>query len=153
MLTPIPPTDCSRARESMSAQLDGELSELGSVRLSAHLRDCSGCSAYALELGGITARLRTSALEQPSRPIALPQRRRHFQVTARVAAAAVAVAAGASLALGHALGSSPSGPSASRAPVREPIPASVVRGLRADMVVVPDVTPGRGRRMGTTVVL
>jgi len=153
MLTPIPPTDCSRARESMSAQLDGELSELGSARLSAHLRECSACGGYALELAAIASRLRTSALEQPSQPIALPQRRRHFQVTARAAAAAVAVAAGASLALGHALGSGPSRPSASRAPVREPIPASVVRGLRADMVAVPDVSPGRGRRMGRTVVL
>ena len=58
MLTPIPPTECSRARESMSAQLDGELSELGSARLSAHLRECPECTAYALEMGAIAARLR-----------------------------------------------------------------------------------------------
>lgn len=151
MLTPIPPTECSRARESMSAQLDLELSELDSVRLSAHLRDCLACSAYALEMGAIAARLRTAALEQPGRPIELPQRQR-LRVTARAAAAAVAVAAGASLALGHALGSS-SSPRPSAAPVREPIPTSVVRGLRADAVAVPTMTPQRGRRMGQTVVL
>jgi anti-sigma factor RsiW len=153
MLTPIPPTECSRARESTSAQLDGELSELGSARLSAHLRDCPACAAYALELGAIAARLRAAALEQPARPIELPQRLRRFQVTARAAAAAVAVAAGASLALGHALGSGSSRPSAARATVREPIPTSVVRGLRADAVAVPSVIPARGRRMGQTVVL
>jgi predicted anti-sigma-YlaC factor YlaD len=150
MLTPIPPTECSRARESMSAQLDGELSELGSARLSAHLRDCPACGAYALELATVTSRLRTAPLEQPERPIALPQRRRPIRVTARVAAAAVAVAAGASLALGNLVGHS-----ASRAPaaVRAPIPTSVVRGLRADRIAVPDAGPTRARRMGRTVIL
>jgi anti-sigma factor RsiW len=136
----------------MSAQLDGELSELGSARLSAHLRDCPACTAYALEMGAIAARLRSAALEQPVRPIELPQRQR-FRVTARAAAAAVAVAAGVSLALGHALGSSTSRPPAGHAAVREPIPTSVVRGLRADAVAIPTVIPQRGRRMGQTVVL
>jgi anti-sigma factor RsiW len=151
MLTPIPPTECSRARESMSAQLDLELSELDEARLSAHLRDCPGCAAYALEMGAIAARIRAAALEQPARPIGLPQRQR-LRVTARAAAAAVAVAAGASLARGHALGSSSSTrPSAASA--REPIPASVVRGLRADAVAIPIVPAQGGRRMGQTVVL
>ena len=152
MLTPIPPTECSRARESMSAQLDLELSELDSARLSAHLRDCPGCAAYAFEIGAIAARLRAAALDQPGRPIELPRRQR-LRVTARAAAAAVAVAAGASLALGHALGSSSPRPSAARAPVREPIPTSVVRGLRADAVPMPTVVPARGRRMGPRVVI
>ena len=136
----------------MSAQLDLELSELDSARLSAHLRDCAGCAAYALEMRAIAARLRTAALEQPERPIELP-RRQSLRVTARAAAAAVAVAAGASLALGHALGSSSPRPSATRAPVREPIPTSVVRGLRADAVAIPSVIPPGSRRMGQTVVL
>jgi anti-sigma factor RsiW len=153
MLTPIPPTECSRARESTSAQLDHELSELDSARLSAHLRDCPACTAYALETAAIAARLRTAALEQPGRPIELPQRQR-LRVTARAAAAAVAVAAGASLALGHALGSGSPRPSAARGPVvREPIPTSVVRGLRADAVAIPALLPQRARRMGQTVVL
>jgi hypothetical protein len=132
----------------MSAQLDGELSELGSARLSAHLRECASCSAFALELGAIAARLRAAPLEQPERPLALP--RRHFQVTARVAAAAVAVAAGASLALGHALGTGPSPPAAH---ARTPLPESVVRGLRADLVAVPANAAPHARRMGLTVVL
>jgi len=152
MLTPIPPTECSRARESMSAQLDLELSELDSARLSAHLRECPACTAYALELAAVAARLRTAALEQPGRPIELPQRH-GLRVTARAAAAAVAVAAGASLALGHALGSGSSRPFAARAAVQEPLPAAVVRGLHADAVSVPTVIPQRGRRMGQTLVL
>lgn len=152
MLTPIPPTECSRARESMSAQLDNELSELDSARLSVHLRACPACTACALEMAAVAARLRTAALEQPARPIELP-RRHGLRVTARAAAAAVAVAAGASLALGHALGSSSPRPSTARAPVREPIPTSVVRGLRADAVAIPATLPQGGRRMGQTVVL
>ena len=41
MLSQVPPNDCLRARESISARLDGELSELGVARLAAHLRGCT----------------------------------------------------------------------------------------------------------------
>src|SRR5437588_1502744 len=106
----LPPPDCMQARESISTQLDGELSELGSARLSAHLRDCASCSAYALDAAAITTRLRTAPLEQPSLRIALPRRRRRpgFQVAA-AAAAVVAVAAASSLAIQQSFGS-PRGP-------------------------------------------
>jgi len=102
MLTPVPLSDCQRARESVSAQLDGELSELGSARLSAHLRGCEACTAYALELASIATRLRAAPLERPGTGIALPARRRRAGLQI-AAAAAVAVAAASSLALGHAL--------------------------------------------------
>jgi anti-sigma factor RsiW len=105
MLTPVPPSDCQRARESVSAQLDGELSELGSARLSAHLRGCEACTAYALDLASIATRLRAAPLERPRTGIALPARRRRAGLQI-AAAAAVAVAAASSLALGHALRSS-----------------------------------------------
>jgi anti-sigma factor RsiW len=105
MLTPVPPSDCQRARESVSVQLDGELSELGSARLSAHLRGCEACTAYALELASIATRLRSAPLERPGTGIALPARRRRAGLQI-AAAAAVAVAAASSLALGHALRSS-----------------------------------------------
>jgi len=105
MLTPVPPSDCQRAREAVSVQLDGELSELGSARLSAHLRDCDACTAYALEVAAVATRLRAAPLERPRVGIALPARRRRpgLQIAA---AAAVAVAAASSLAVGHALRSS-----------------------------------------------
>ena len=102
MLTPVPPSDCQRARESVSAQLDGELSELGTARLSAHLRECEACTAYALEVSAIANRLRAAPLERPGTGVALPVRRRRAGLQI-AAAAAVAVAAASSLALGHAL--------------------------------------------------
>jgi len=105
MLTPVPPSDCQRARESVSAQLDGELSELGTARLSAHLRECEACTAYALEVSAIATRLRAAPLVRPGTGVALPARRRRAGLQI-AAAAAVAVAAASSLALGHALRSS-----------------------------------------------
>ena len=105
MLTPVPPSDCQRAREAVSVQLDGELSELGSARLSAHLRECDACTAYAFEVAAIATRLRAAPLERPGVGIALPARRRRAGLQI-AAAAAVAVAAASSLALGHALRSS-----------------------------------------------
>jgi anti-sigma factor RsiW len=105
MLTPVPPSDCQRARESVSAQLDGELSELGSARLSAHLRECEACTAYALEVSAIASRLRAAPLERPGTGVALPARRRRAGMQI-AAAAAVAVAAASSLALAHSLRSS-----------------------------------------------
>jgi anti-sigma factor RsiW len=105
MLTPMPPSECERARKAVSAQLDGELTEIGSARLSAHLRGCGGCTAYALEVAAIATRLRAAPLERPRVGVALPSRRRPgLQIAA--AAAAVLVAAASSLALGHALRSS-----------------------------------------------
>src|SRR5581483_8140339 len=103
MLTPMPPSECERARKAVSAQLDGELSEMGSARLSAHLRRCAACAAYALEAAAITTRLRTAPLERPRIEVALPSRRRRPGLQIAAAAAAVLVAAASSLALGHAL--------------------------------------------------
>lgn len=106
MLTPVPPTDCQRAREAVSLQLDGELSELGAARLAAHLRDCAVCAAYAQEVTAVAVRLRTAPLEQPAAPVTLPARRRRPGLQIAAAGAAVIAAAASSLALGHALGPS-----------------------------------------------
>jgi predicted anti-sigma-YlaC factor YlaD len=109
MLTPVPPSECQRAREDVSAQLDGELSELGSARLANHLRECDACRALALELAAVATRLRAAPLEQPRTGQVVPvRRRRPVLQLAAVAAAAVAVAA-SSVALGHEL-STGSGP-------------------------------------------
>ena len=107
MLTPVPPTNCMLARESASARLDGELSELESARLDAHLRGCADCRAYADEIGAVAVRLRAAALEQPGQQIVLPRRRAlsGARMQAAAAAAAVLVAAAAavsSFTLGHA---------------------------------------------------
>jgi len=107
MLTPVPPSKCQRAREAVSLRLDGELSELGSARLSVHLRECAACAAYAREVTAIAGRLRAAPLEQPGIAVALPARRRRrpgLQIAA--AGAAAALAAVSSVALDHALRSS-----------------------------------------------
>ena len=108
MLTPVPPTACQRAREAVSIQLDGELSELGSARLAAHLRECEACAAYALEVAATTTRLRSAPLEQPNIEVDLPSRRRRVAVPLAVAAAALAAGV---VAVGQALTSG--GPPAS----------------------------------------
>jgi predicted anti-sigma-YlaC factor YlaD len=105
MLNRYPPLDCALARESASARLDGELSELDGVRLDAHLRDCADCRAFAERLAVVTSELRRAPLERPGPAIAFPQRRRlgGLQVAA-AAAAIVAAATVSSFALGRALG-------------------------------------------------
>lgn len=109
MLTPVPPTDCMRARESASTQLDGELSELEAARLDAHLRDCAECSAWAREVAGIVFELRKAPLVRPRRELTLPPMAvvRHMHVRAAGIAAAIVVgAAGLSFALGGLVGTS-----------------------------------------------
>jgi anti-sigma factor RsiW len=95
MLTPVPPTECVRARESVSAQLDGELSELDALRLEFHLRDCPACSAWALELREATDQLRRASLEVPSVSVALPGRSHRQTGVLALAAAGAAMAAAA----------------------------------------------------------
>jgi len=130
MLTPVPPTDCMLARESASARLDNELSELENARLDAHLRGCAECLAYAEEIGAIAARLRGAALERPGQQVVLPRRRvfSGARMQAAVAAAAVAVVAavaGSSFTLGHVL-------STHNAPVEASTTAADLASLRAD---------------------
>jgi predicted anti-sigma-YlaC factor YlaD len=113
MLTPIPPSDCARAREAASARVDGELSERERAELEAHLDGCEECRTYAAEVGELAGRLRAAALEPVAVPLYVPSRRRPL-VHAQVAAAAIlAVAAiGSSFAIGQMLGSRGSHPSA-----------------------------------------
>src|SRR5919201_825080 len=105
MTAPVPPTDCSSARESVSARLDGELSELETVRLAVHLRRCAGCRAYAAELRAITTALRTAPTERSVHEIVVP-RRRPSPVRLQIAAAAVVLVATAasSFAFGRVFG-------------------------------------------------
>ena len=47
MSAAYPQTVCSRVREQVSLELDGELSQLEQRMLGAHLERCGGCAAYA----------------------------------------------------------------------------------------------------------
>jgi predicted anti-sigma-YlaC factor YlaD len=105
MLTPVPPSDCARARESASARLDGELVELQAAQLEAHLRACSECRTYAAGIEVITHGLRTAALQQPTVAAFVPQRHRRRSLIPAAAAAAIVVAvAGSSFAIGGMFG-------------------------------------------------
>jgi len=103
---------CDGIRELYSASLDGELSELDSARLHAHLATCTGCSAYAATTATAAQIVRHTPLERPTFPVVIPARRvavaRKLQVVA--AAAAVTVTIGLSVAIGTI-----GGPSAARA--------------------------------------
>ena len=151
MLTPVPPTACQRAREAVSIQLDGELSELGSARLAAHLRDCEACAAYALEVAAMTTRLRSAPLEQPAIEVALPSRRGRVAVPLAVAAAAVAASV---VAVGQILtpGGSPASQSASTG-VRN---LAVLRAEAADqhlLAMLRKLPPSDEVRLGRIVLL
>jgi anti-sigma factor RsiW len=73
MLSHVTPTDCLRARESASAQLDGELPELAAAWLHAHLCACPECAAHAREIGGIVREFRAAPLVQLRRAIEVPR--------------------------------------------------------------------------------
>lgn len=86
-------TDCARARESVSVQLDGELPEFDLDRLETHLRLCPACTAWADQVRDVTVRLREAALESPEERFVLPRGRRWSVSSAVALTAAAAVVA------------------------------------------------------------
>lgn len=117
----VPPDDCIRARKSISAQLDGELSELGSFRLAAHLRRCPACALQAQETRAVVGHLRALPLERPTFELTTHRQSRTRSVGVG-AAAAVAVVAGGILAVAGVIHQGASGagrPAAASAPVSE----------------------------------
>jgi predicted anti-sigma-YlaC factor YlaD len=77
-------------RESISAQLDGELPEHELDSLEMHVSVCPACSAWAEEVQDLTHRLREAQPAEPAIGFALPRRRR-----ARASAPLALVAAAA----------------------------------------------------------
>lgn len=86
----FPATDCAYARESVSAQLDGELGERELDRLETHLRVCPACAAWAEEVRDVTWQLREARLEKPLEPFIRPRLRRGWRVGSAVAVASAA---------------------------------------------------------------
>lgn len=103
-----PSRSCEHARASISADLDGELSEVEQAMLRRHLRQCSGCSAFRVESRGFTDTLRHAQLEEYSVGFSLlTARRRRWpgqvrRVIPTVAAAVLFVTVGGTL--GRAVG-------------------------------------------------
>jgi predicted anti-sigma-YlaC factor YlaD len=99
-LVEVRPPLCDRAREWISLQLDGELSEFERVLLDGHLVHCADCTEFRAGGESISGQLRRAPLARLERPVVLPRRSR---VSARVlpvvgaAAAAVVVAVGSTI--------------------------------------------------------
>jgi predicted anti-sigma-YlaC factor YlaD len=108
-MTPSRGQLCDRARQWASLKLDGELSELESALLDAHLARCEPCRGFAVEAQGIAGALRSVASEPLPAPIELDLHRRRAPkrvLHVSLVAALVLLAA----ALGSALGVADRGP-------------------------------------------
>lgn len=95
---------CERARVWVSLRADGELSELESALLDAHLGGCPYCRDFAMDVDDAVAALRVARLERPA-PFALvlrPRRKARRTLKGVVATAFVAAAAAAGMLTGVA---------------------------------------------------
>src|SRR5256884_138832 len=82
---------CEQMRSSISAEIDGELSEFESILLRGHLDRCGDCRMFKVDAERLATALRVAPLEPLSRPVAVPSRRRSVLSLRVPAAAAVAV--------------------------------------------------------------
>jgi predicted anti-sigma-YlaC factor YlaD len=85
-------TNCERARERLSLQLDDELSAHEALLLGRHLDGCAACAAFAADVRESTQLLRATPLE-PAPQVWLVQRPAARRVAARFAAVTAAAAA------------------------------------------------------------
>jgi predicted anti-sigma-YlaC factor YlaD len=67
-------------RSSISAELDGELSEFESILLRGHLDRCQDCMMFKLDAERLATALRVAPLEPLSRPVVVPSRRRSISL-------------------------------------------------------------------------
>jgi anti-sigma factor RsiW len=103
---------CARAQAWASLELDGELSQLESALLEAHLRRCAACAVSVADLRSLTAAIREAPLEEPAEPtfVATPAREvsrpRALAVRIAVAATLAALAGGLGVVAGTVSGGS-----------------------------------------------
>jgi hypothetical protein len=69
-------TDCSRAQELLSDQLDGSLDALRARELEAHLAECADCRSLREALGEVVDALRSYPVLEP--PVGLAERAAAF---------------------------------------------------------------------------
>ncbi len=111
---------CDRARSWASLRIDGELSELESALLDAHVGRCASCRTFTQGAEEIAAAVRSMHLELPAPFVIRPQRSAHTGLRALQVAAAVALVVGAGVI------AAVSGPSRSADAVK---PVSMVAGV------------------------
>jgi anti-sigma factor RsiW len=97
-------TVCTRVREQVSLELDGELSQLEQRMLAGHLERCPRCAAYADDVREVTERIRNAPHAVMHRPVVV--RRRRALTTVRIQAGVAAAFALAALGLGTQLAAS-----------------------------------------------
>jgi predicted anti-sigma-YlaC factor YlaD len=107
---------CERARGWSSLRVDGELSELESELLEAHLGRCRACRDFARHTESVAAVLATARLERPARLALVVPRRTQRRRVLRAAAAGCFVVI-AAIVTGIAGSSAPSSPVAAAKPV------------------------------------
>jgi anti-sigma factor RsiW len=122
---------CDRARFYASLRVDGELSELESRLLAAHLGQCGPCRAFGADVEAFTAALRAAPID-PGRPVEIPWRRRSVLTlrSAQLGAAALALVA---VGLGGMLASMTSPDNASRS-AAPPAGAAIAAGIDDELV-------------------
>jgi Putative zinc-finger len=137
------PAHCERARQWVSAELDGRLSEFEQALLDGHLASCAACSAFRASAVRFTYELRAAPLERLEQPVGVtPRRRISFRIAPAVAALAVtAVGLGSILASsavrpGSEVSPAPESASAPRlTPTSGPVNLIYLGGLRRSRMV------------------
>jgi anti-sigma factor RsiW len=113
MSVAYPQVVCTRVREQVSLELDGELSQLEQRMLEAHLERCAACAVYAADVRDLTDRIRSAPLHTMRRPVVV---RRHRSITTtRLQIGVAAAFALAALGLGTELAVTPDAPQGSLA--------------------------------------
>jgi predicted anti-sigma-YlaC factor YlaD len=138
-------THCERARQWVSAELDGRLSEFEQALLDGHMRGCAACAEFRASVTRFTDGLRAAPLERLDQPVTITRVRRRLSL--RFAPAAVAALAVMAVGLGSILASSivrpgsgvsqaPASPSDQRlSPTNGPVNVSAIAGLRRDRLM------------------
>jgi anti-sigma factor RsiW len=105
MSAAYPQTVCTRVREQVSLELDGELSQLEQRMLETHLERCPRCAAYAADVRDFTERMRHAPKALMQRPVVV--RRRGAITAVRLQVGIAAAFALSALGLGTQLAATP----------------------------------------------
>lgn len=91
----FPHESCTRARASVSVELDGELSELERQWLRGHLRQCRDCRGFERRVRLLTSMLRADLPARLRRPVRVSPRRSFAPTLSRVSRVGAAAATAA----------------------------------------------------------
>jgi anti-sigma factor RsiW len=97
----VPLDICEHARAWASAAADGELTEVETASLKAHIAACPSCAAFAREIDWLVRELRTATLVEPALPVFAPRARARRRPVLALQLSGAAAAVTAAVALGH----------------------------------------------------